>query len=146
MMSIFEYRHGQLFWKHDRGPNKVKGKRAGGYSGKSGYRYVHTDEGRMTEHRAIWIYHNGPIPEGMEIDHINRVRDDNRIENLQLLSHQDNLRRVKVAKGYKLHQGKYEVSIRIGNDKRKYIGRYSTEEEARAAYLEAKQQYHGVAL
>ena len=38
---------------------------------------------------------NGPIPEGMEIDHINHVKDDNRIENLRLVSHRDNSRNRK---------------------------------------------------
>lgn len=35
-------------------------------------------------HRAIWIYHNGAIPEGMTIDHIDRDGFNNKIENLRL--------------------------------------------------------------
>lgn len=34
-------------------------------------------------HRVIWEMHNGEVPEGMEIDHINGVKHDNRIENLR---------------------------------------------------------------
>lgn len=34
--------------------------------------------------------HNGDIPEGYEIDHINHIRDDNRIENLRLVRKKDN--------------------------------------------------------
>jgi hypothetical protein len=34
----------------------------------------------------------GPIPEGMEVDHINHRRDDNRIENLRIVSSSDNQR------------------------------------------------------
>lgn len=33
-------------------------------------------------HEYVWVQHNGPIPEGWVIHHINRDRDDNRIENL----------------------------------------------------------------
>lgn len=141
----FEYRDGELYWTEDRGYNKTKGKRAGRV-GTNGYRVVTISKKKHYEHRLIWEMHNGPIPDGMEIDHINRIRDDNRIENLQLLSHQDNLRRVPVTKGYKWHNGRYEVLIRVGNGETKYIGRYKTEQEARAAYLEAKSTYHGVEL
>jgi len=41
-------------------------------------------------HRLIWIYVNGIIPDNMTIDHINGIKDDNRIKNLQLLTPEDN--------------------------------------------------------
>ena len=34
-------------------------------------------------HRLVWSQVNGPIPVGYEIDHINKIRKDNRIENLR---------------------------------------------------------------
>lgn len=43
-------------------------------------------------HRIIWITFNGEIPSGYEINHKNEVRNDNRLENLELLTHQANLR------------------------------------------------------
>lgn len=42
-------------------------------------------------HTLIWEAFNGEIPEGMEIDHINAVRSDNRLENLRIMTHQENL-------------------------------------------------------
>ena len=42
-------------------------------------------------HTLIWEAFNGEIPEGMEIDHINAVRTDNRLENLRIMTHQENL-------------------------------------------------------
>ena len=42
-------------------------------------------------HRMIWMAFNGEIPKGMEINHKNEVRNDNRLENLELLSHKQNL-------------------------------------------------------
>lgn len=52
----------------------------------------------MGAHRVIWEMFNGPIPEGMEVDHIKEIREtggiaDNRIENLQLLSPAENKRK-----------------------------------------------------
>ena len=41
-------------------------------------------------HRLIWETFNGNIPEGYEIDHINTNRSDNRLENLRLVTHQEN--------------------------------------------------------
>lgn len=38
----------------------------------------------IAQHRAIWSFYNGVIPEGYVIDQINGVRDDNRTENLRL--------------------------------------------------------------
>ena len=40
----------------------------------------------LFEHRVIWEHANGIIPTGYEIHHLNGIRDDNRVENLQLLS------------------------------------------------------------
>ena len=41
-------------------------------------------------HRFIWECVNGDIPDGFEIDHINSVRDDNRIENLRCVTMAEN--------------------------------------------------------
>lgn len=78
------------------------------------------------------------------IDHINHNKLDNRLENLRLVTHQQNQwNRVK-AKGYCLTKtNKYESYISI-NKKRIYLGKYDTEEEAHNAYLEAKEKYHQI--
>lgn len=41
-------------------------------------------------HRFIWECFNGEIPDGYDIDHINRCRTDNRIENLQCVTMAEN--------------------------------------------------------
>ena len=44
-------------------------------------------------HRVIWEALKGKIPKGLTIDHINGKRNDNRIENLQLLTLKANSQR-----------------------------------------------------
>jgi hypothetical protein len=45
-------------------------------------------------HRLIYQYFKGDIPENMEVDHLNNLRDDTRIENLTLKTHIQNSRKV----------------------------------------------------
>lgn len=44
-------------------------------------------------HRVMWETFVGPIPEGMQIDHINGDKTDNRLENLELVTCKENVRR-----------------------------------------------------
>lgn len=41
-------------------------------------------------HRLVWIAFNGPIPEGMQINHLNEIKSDNRLENLSLCTAMEN--------------------------------------------------------
>lgn len=70
----------------------------GPYRGKDGRaRVVHWfDDGRTTSEsypRYLWRLHKGEIPEGMEVDHRNGDRTDDRIENYQLLAHKPNVQK-----------------------------------------------------
>ncbi|ELA08277.1 hypothetical protein MOMA_06936 [Moraxella macacae 0408225] len=62
-----------------------------GYRAKDGYRHVKLGGKKYAEHRLIWYYVHGEFPKG-QIDHINQVRDDNRIENLRDVSASENAR------------------------------------------------------
>ncbi len=66
-----------------------KGKQAGGYTD-TGYRKIQFRGSRPREHRLAWFFAFGEIPEGMEIDHKNGIRDDNRIGNLRLVTSREN--------------------------------------------------------
>jgi hypothetical protein len=44
-------------------------------------------------HRLVWLTYRGDIPEGFEIDHINCIKTDNSIHNLQLLTRKDNMKK-----------------------------------------------------
>ena len=43
------------------------------------------------QHRFVYEVFNGLIPKEMEVDHRNGIKSDNRIENLQLLTHKKNI-------------------------------------------------------
>lgn len=42
-------------------------------------------------HRLVWEAFNGKIPEEMQVNHINEVKNDNRLINLNLMSRTENL-------------------------------------------------------
>lgn len=74
-------------------PNCPDGTYRGADNG-HGYKTVQfTSNGRRTHvyvHRVVFETFVGPIPAGMEIDHINGNRGDNRLENLRVVSHAAN--------------------------------------------------------
>ena len=63
-------------------------------TGKYGYLrlLLHKNSIRKTYsvHRLVWSAFNGPIPEGMQINHINEIKTDNRLENLNLMTPKEN--------------------------------------------------------
>ena len=44
-----------------------------------------------SQHRFVYEVFRGPIPRRFEIDHINGIKTDNRLKNLQLLTHKQNV-------------------------------------------------------
>ena len=42
-------------------------------------------------HTALWIYFNGDIPEGYEINHRDLNQNNNTLSNLELLTHRENM-------------------------------------------------------
>ena len=61
-----------------------------------GYLYCWHEGKRVRHHRYVWEQANGSIPDGLDIDHINGKRDDNRLENLRLVTRQENMRNAKL--------------------------------------------------
>jgi hypothetical protein len=93
-----------------------------------GYVICRVQHKHLKMHRVVWIYHNGAIPPEMQIDHINRVRTDNRIENLRLATRAQNARNRNRSKnntsGYtgvywRANRQRWVVEVRIdGKDRR----------------------------
>jgi hypothetical protein len=102
-------------------------------------------------HNVIALCYLGEKPQGYQTDHINSIRTDNRVENLQYITQQQNTQNRKMmngrnVKGYYLNKyGKYEAYIKV-DYKAINLGSYDTEAEARQAYIDAKLKYHNIKL
>ena len=70
--------------------------RPAGSINNEGYRAIGINYKTYYAHILIWIYHRGRIPEGMEVDHKNSIKDDNRLSNLRLATHLQNSMNKKV--------------------------------------------------
>jgi hypothetical protein len=71
------------------------------------------------------------------VDHINNIKSDNRVENLQLLSNRDNINKSIKSKhkgvGYYKNLNKFRARAMV-NGKHIHIGYYSSQKEATDAY------------
>jgi len=72
---------GEFFWKVNSRCIKV-GQKAGYVCKTHGYEHIFINKKQYRSHRLAWLYVHGKWPEP-EIDHINRVKTDNRIANLR---------------------------------------------------------------
>lgn len=77
------------------------------------------------------------------LDHKNNIRTDNAIDNLRSVTRVQNSFNKIDTKGYSFDKSrdKYVAVIQC-NGKRKYLGRFKKEEDAKNAYLQAKKIYH----
>ena len=52
--------------------------------------YLNSVRKNVSVHRLLWTAFNGPIPEGLQINHLNENKADNRLENLSLCTPKEN--------------------------------------------------------
>jgi len=140
-LELFEYSNGSLFNKVQRNSRALKGAKVSSKD-KDGYLNVQVEGKKYKVHRIIWLMHNERWPEGkLEIDHINGIRDDNRIENLREVTGTQNNFNRKGVKGYTKRGNKYQAKITV-KGRETMLGLFNTTEEAHNAYLIAKEKYH----
>ena len=106
---------------------------------KEGYLRVRFQSKQIACHRLAWALFHGEWPKGL-IDHINRNPADNRIENLRVVTDEQNsTNRVhKNRHGLrgiaKLPSGRWQAQANIGGVS-KYLGTHATKEAAHDAYM-----------
>lgn len=131
--------------------NRVK---VGDIAGTLSYGYVAIgiDGKPRLAHRLAWMLFYGEWP-ACDIDHINGVRHDNRIENLRAVTRSVNMQNQRRGRGgnaggllgatrYHRSKSKWLAQIKDSSGRLHYLGIFPTAEEAHAAYVTAKRQMH----
>jgi hypothetical protein len=134
-------------WLMDRDNGKIKaGDIAGSYD--KGYVRIEINGRKYRAHRLAWLYMTGEWPVG-EIDHINRIRDDNRWCNLRDTPHAIGMRNRSLYKnntsrcvGVYRHRsnGRFYAYITV-NGRQIHLGSFPTFEQAVVARFAAEQRY-----
>jgi hypothetical protein len=148
---LFQYdpATGALRWAESRGGTARAGTIAGAVS-RYGYRRVGVDGEKYMAHRIAWLMTYGTPPEG-DIDHINGLRDDNRIANLREVPRLLNSQNRRAA-NTSSKTGVLGVTRTRNGERFKaqiadrgsitFLGCFDTADQAHAAYVEAKRRLH----
>lgn len=139
---------GMFTWKVSRGGTAWAGTVAGSFDKVRGYWKIIVGNRNYQTHRLAWFYVYGRWPACL--DHINRIRTDNRLANLREVTRSQNLQnttthRSKVS-GFRgvsfcKQTGRWKAQIGL-NGKNTNLGRFGAPEDAHAAYLAAAAVMH----
>jgi hypothetical protein len=150
LKELLEYNPntGLFIRKKTTSSNAQIGDVAGCLNKQLGYKLISIDGKSYYCHRLAFLYMTGYFPES-QVDHINRIRDDNRWENLRKVTSAENLQNTVLrdsnksgAKGvfwYK-QRNKWIAYIRF-NNKRYSLGYYVNFEDAVVARKQAEDKY-----
>ena len=149
LKDLFDYEleTGKLVWRNC-ARDYMNGREAGVINNR-GYRYIRIDGVMRLAHRLVWLREFGTEP--VNIDHVNRVKTDNRLCNLrEATRQQNNANRPMAKKKSGLPHGvqrvsyskTYRASIKV-NHKSIHLGSFATPDEAREAYRKAALHHFG---
>lgn len=130
---------GRFVWKRT-------GKTAGSIN-QRGYVMIGIDGIGHQAHRLAWLHYYG-VPPKSGIDHKNRWKADNRIDNLREATTSQNEANKPTQsnhlKGIAFHRGarKWQAQIRT-NGKNQYLGLFESQVDAHNAYMWAARLIHG---
>lgn len=118
-----------LSWRRYNGRH-ITGRRADGY-----YRFQLDGESWVV-HRVIWCLTHGDVDPGVVIDHIDRNKANNSLENLRETDQRQNClnRTRKLRRFARFKDNRWEAQFTIPETRSSiYCGRYKTEQEAHLA-------------
>ena len=107
---------------------------------KDGYIRVSVTGQSYLGHRVAWVLHYGEEPTTL-IDHKNRVRDDNKITNLRLATHEQQQANTP-AKGIHKKGNRWRAKLHH-QGKVLWLGSYECPLMARIAYIDKRKELHG---
>lgn len=148
--KLFNYADGKLYWKSKL--NQFSRAKIGletGCIANDGYKRTKINGKLYGNHQIIFLMFNGYIPQ--QIDHINRNRLDNRIENLRAANNSKNQHNKSIPKNntsgikgvtWNKRAKKWYVQLMF-NKKQMYFGLYEDLELAELVIKEARKKYHG---
>jgi hypothetical protein len=145
--ELFAYANGKIIRKTTVGNTKAGS--IVNYKEPNGYLRVRVDGKRYTVHQVVFCMQYGYIPK--MLDHINCIKDDNRIENLREATKFENGYNTKTpitnTTGTKniqwiKHMNKFQVRLKV-KKQNKVIGYFSDMDLAQLVADEARNKYHG---
>jgi hypothetical protein len=152
-MDKFDFQHlRESFTYYPKTGTLIRNRNGKSIDGLDAYGYIQVGYCKKVykAHRLIWAIVYGEFPKG-QIDHINGIRHDNRIDNLRDVTQQQNAHNKKEifktnTSGYKgvcwnKRSKKWQSCISV-NKKTIYLGVFEDAKLAHQAYLDAKKAYH----
>ena len=145
---LFEYRDGALYWKVRRSGVNT-GDQAGCLSSSDGYWRIRANSRLYQAHRLIFLWHHGYLPS--EVDHVNNIRDDNRIENLRAATTSQNAqntgltsRNTSGVKGvnWDTQHGKWQARCCL-NGVTYHLGLFKAINDAESVVIKFRENLHG---
>ncbi len=140
--GIFTHRIGR------KGQSTRAGEIAGRIRAQDGHRRIGIDYGRYFASRLAWLYMTGEWPES-EIDHINRIPNDDRFANLRVATRGENQanrgrpqNNTSGLKGVNRHKGRWRAFIKK-NGVNIHLGYFPSANAAHEAYVAKAQELFG---
>ena len=151
LLELFDYDRdsGKLFWKVAKARIVKIGQEAGTINSK-GYRQVKIGGKKYNAHRLIFLIECGHLPDCL--DHVNGIRDDNRIENLRPASHRENSRNTSkkssntsgiVGAYWNKSRNKWQAQCSDRNGKQTHLGLFTDIQLAAEVVKAFRLQEHG---
>jgi len=145
VQSLFGYSYGNLIRKVRTSSNTNIGEIVGCINN-VGYSVVSVENKLYLVHRIIFLWHHGYLPEN-DVDHIDRNKSNNKIENLREISHRCNSRNTKIYShntsgitGVTANGDSWVAQIHIDKHNN-YLGRFKNFDDAVLARWRAECKY-----